>query len=138
MLPDTARSYVLNVQDLDNPEVVSRFDSPAASIDHNLFTRKDEESGREFVYHANYTAGIRVTELIRDDLDDDGVEEFAEFAEVAHMDTEPRLPNNNLNFNFNIFEGPWGVYPFFPSDTIIASDGLNGLITMRLDLPPAP
>ncbi len=132
-LPDTARTYVWNVQDLENPGVVSTFDSPAASIDHNMFVRTDA-SGREFVYHANYTAGVRVTELTRGP--GSGPRQTATLAEVAHMDTEPRLPNNHLNFNVNIFEGPWGVYPFFPnSDTIIASDGLNGLVLMRLDLP---
>ena len=48
------------------------------------------------------------------------------------MDTEPRPPNNHMNLNWNIFEGPWGIYPFFNSEKIIASDGL---IVMRLDLP---
>ena len=41
----------------------------------------------------------------------------------------------NMNHNLNIFVGPWGVYPFFGSGTIAASDGLNGLILMELDLP---
>jgi choice-of-anchor B domain-containing protein len=130
-LPDTARTYVWNIQDLDNPKLVSTFDSPAASIDHNLFTRVDG-SGREFVYQANYTAGIRVTELTRNGVA--GPDQTAQLEEVAHMDTEPRLPNNNLNFNFNIWEGPWGVYPFLGSGTIMASDGLNGLVLMKLDL----
>ncbi len=134
-LPATARTYVWNVQDLETPTVVSRFDSPAASIDHNLYVRTDLPSGREFVYQANYTAGIRVTELQR--FGAPGAGQIAELAEVAHMDTEPRLTNQHMNLNFNIFEGPWGVYPFFPrSDSIIASDGLNGLVIMRLDLPP--
>jgi hypothetical protein len=53
-------------------------------------------------------------------------------SELAHMDTEPRLPNKNMNHNINIFVGPWGVYPFFDSGTIIASDGLNGLIITRV------
>ncbi len=58
--------------------------------------------------------------------------------EIAHMDTEPRIPNENLNWGYNIWIGPWGVYPFFDSGTIAASDGLNGLVLMRLDLPPPP
>jgi hypothetical protein len=49
------------------------------------------------------------------------------------MDTEPRLPNRNMNHNINIFIGPWGVFPFFDSGTIAASDGINGLILMRLE-----
>ena len=132
-LPDTARTYVWNIQDLDNPHVVSTFDSPAASIDHNLFTRVDTATGREFVYQANYTAGIRVTELKR--KGDVGPDQIAWLEEVAHMDTEPRIPNLNMNFNYNIWAGPWGVYPFLDSGTILASDGLNGLVLMKLELP---
>lgn len=117
-LPDTARTYIWDVRDLDNPVVIGTFDSPAASIDHNLFVKGDK------VYQAHYTAGIRV-------LDATNVAGGA-LAEIAHMDTEPRLPNHNMNHNINIFVGPWGVFPFFGSGTIIASDGLNGLIIMRL------
>ena len=119
-LPDTARTYIFDVQDLDAPQLIGTFDSAAASIDHNLFIKGDR------VYQAHYTAGIRV-------LDSSDVANGL-LSEVAHMDTEPRLPNNNMNHNINIFVGPWGVYPFFDSGSIIASDGLNGLIIMRL--PP--
>jgi choice-of-anchor B domain-containing protein len=132
-LPDTARTYVWNIQDLDNPTVVDRFDSPAASIDHNVFSRVDAASGREFVYQANYTAGIRVTELTREGAP--GPAQIAWLQEVAHMDTEPRMSNNHINMGYNIWVGPWGVYPFLNSGTIMASDGLNGLVLMRLALP---
>jgi choice-of-anchor B domain-containing protein len=130
LLPDTARTHLCNIQDLDAPVCFGVFDSPAASIDHNLFIRTDQASGREFVYQANYTSGIRVTELTRGP--GSGPTQTATLAEVAHMDTEPLLPDL-ISWNANRFLGPWGVYPFFPnSDTIIASDGLNGLILMRL------
>ncbi len=36
------------------------------------------------------------------------------------------------------FEGCWGVYPYFPSGTIIASDRNNGLITLTLDAYSPP
>ena len=117
-LPNTARTYILDVRDLDNPGFNGSFDSPAASIDHNLFVKGDR------VYQAHYTAGIRV-------LDAGDIASGILF-EVAHMDTEPRLPNNHMNHNINIFIGPWGVFPFFDSGTIAASDGINGLILMRL------
>jgi len=117
-LPDTARTYILDVRDLGNPAVIGTFDSPAASIDHNLFVKGDK------VYQAHYTAGVRV-------LDASQVANGV-LTEIAHMDTEPRLPNHNMNHNINIFVGPWGVFPFFDSGTIAASDGLNGLILMRL------
>ena len=117
-LPDTARTYIFDVRDLDAPVLIDTFDSPAASIDHNLFVKGDR------VYQANYTAGIRV-------LDSSDVAN-GNLTEIAHMDTEPRLPNNHMNHNINIFVGPWGVFPFFDSGTIAASDGLNGLVLMRL------
>ena len=118
-LPDTARTYIWDIQDLDAPVIHGTFDSPAASIDHNLFVKGDK------VYQAHYTAGIRVLQI-----NDDG--NGLSLSELAHMDTEPRIPNHNMNHNLNIFVGPWGVYPFFDSGTIIASDGLNGLIITKL------
>ncbi len=130
-LPDTARTYFCDISDLDAIDCSSpmTFDSPAASIDHNLFIGPDADGFGEFVYQAHYTAGIRVLEITRTG------DAISSIVEVAHMDTEPRLPNKHMNHNINIFVGPWGVYPFFDSGTIAASDGLNGLILMALDLP---
>jgi hypothetical protein len=51
------------------------------------------------------------------------------------MDTEPRFGQEHMNNGFNVWVGPWGIYPYFKSGTIIASDGLNGLIIFRLALP---
>jgi choice-of-anchor B domain-containing protein len=118
-LPDTSRTYIWDIKDLDKPEIHGTYDSPAAAIDHNLFVKGDR------VYQANYTAGVRVLEI---DRSGGGLS----LKELAHMDTEPRLPNKKMNHNINIFIGPWGVYPFFDSGTIIASDGLNGLIITRV------
>jgi len=120
-LPDTARTYFFDMWDLNNPTFIGHFDSPAASIDHNLFVKGD------LVYQANYTAGVRVL-----DISDLGID-VNMVSELAHMDTEPRLPNRNMNHNINIFIGPWGVFPFFDSGTIAASDGINGLILMKLE-----
>ena len=119
-LPKTARTYIWDVQDLDAPVIHGTFDSPAASIDHNLFVKGDK------VYQANYTAGIRVLQIT---TTADGMS----LSELAHMDTEPRLPNKHMNHNINIFIGPWGVFPYFESGTVIASDGLNGLIITRVE-----
>lgn len=119
-LPDTARTFIWDVRKLDAPVVIDKFDSSAANIDHNLFIRGDK------VYQAHYTAGIRVLGII------DKADGTIGLEELGHMDTEPRLPNNHMNHNINIFVGPWGVFPFFESDTIAASDGLNGLVLMKL------
>ncbi len=116
-LPKTARTYIWDLQNLDKPVMFSTFDSPAASIDHNLFIKGER------VYQAHYTAGIRVLDI--SDIAN------GKLTELAHMDTEPRLPNNHMNHNINIFVGPWGIFPYFESGTVIASDGLNGLIITR-------
>jgi len=97
-LPDTARTYILDISNLEAPALSGTFDSPAASIDHNLFVKGDK------VYQAHYTAGIRVLDIMPTAT---GIS----LSEGGHMDTEPRLPNNNMNYNFNIFAGPWGVFP---------------------------
>jgi len=119
-LPDTARTHFVELLDLDNWRYMGYFDSPAASIDHNLFVKGDR------VYQAHYTAGIRVLDISELHIGVDRV------SEIAHMDTEPRLPNHNMNHNINIFIGPWGVFPYYDSGTIAASDGINGLILMKL------
>jgi choice-of-anchor B domain-containing protein len=121
-LPDTARTHICDARDLDNVDCYGVFDSQAAAIDHNLFVKADK------VYQANYTSGIRVLQISDDGTGSDRIA----LSEIAHMDTEPRLPNKHMNHNINIFVGPWGVYPFFASGTIAASDGLNGLVLMRL------
>lgn len=48
---------------------------------------------------------------------------------VAGYDTYPN------NTNYNGWFGAWGVYPFFPSGTIIVSDVLNGLFAFRAPFP---
>ena len=121
-LPDSARTNIVDVSDLNNPFHVGEFDSPAESIDHNLFVKGDK------VYQANYIAGVRVLQI----KDEPGGSISLE--EIAHMDTEPRIPNR-ITWNVNRFIGPWGVYPFFDNGTIIASDGLNGLVIMELTPP---
>ncbi len=119
-LPDKARTYIIDARDLDAPMAVGLFDSPVANIDHNLFVKGDK------VYQAHYIAGVRVLQI--ENMSSGGIE----LREIAHMDTEPRIPQNHINFNINRFVGPWGVYPFFDSGKIIASDGLNGLVIMKL------
>jgi choice-of-anchor B domain-containing protein len=43
----------------------------------------------------------------------------------AFYDTEPN------NTNYNGWKGPWGVYPYLPSGTVIGSDQLHGLFLLK-------
>lgn len=62
---------------------------------------------------------------------EDGVQVFdisdpANVTSVAYYDTYPS------NTQYNDYIGCWGVYPFFPSGTIIASDMNNGLFVLQI------
>jgi choice-of-anchor B domain-containing protein len=123
-LPDTTRTYIFNMADLSTPTLLCHFDAPYASIDHNMFVKGNK------LYQANYTSGITVWEIPEAGPDSSAAN--CGMVEIGHMDTEPRLPNITMNHNINIFVGPWGIYPYFASEKIIASDGLNGLIISKL------
>lgn len=124
-LPDTTRTYVWDMTDLGAPQLLCFFDAPYAAIDHNMFIKGN------LVYQANYTSGFTIWEI--PDGGPDASEPNCGMTEIAHMDTEPRLPNVHMNNNINIFVGPWGIYPYFDTGKIIVSDGLNGLIVSRLE-----
>jgi choice-of-anchor B domain-containing protein len=104
--------YVVNVQDLDNPVLQERFavESPGDN-DHNSVRRGNK------LYWAVYNAGTRVIKMQHKK---DGLH----LEEIARLDSEPRTPPP--------FNGQWGIFPFESSDTVVASDIVNGLMVMRL------
>ncbi len=122
-------TYIMDITDLDDPELVERFEDETVGLDHN-FAVKD---GKLFI--ASYTSGTRVLNITRD------AEGTVSLEPYAHMDTEPRLPNRILNINQeetfgNAFLGQWGIFPLFDSGTVIATDINNGLIVMSLSDTP--
>ncbi|NRA51644.1 MAG: choice-of-anchor B family protein [Phaeodactylibacter sp.] len=104
-----------DVSNLQEMEVVDLFKSellaPQAtgSIAHNPFVRGN------YVIISYYHEGVQIFDL----SDPENVEQF------AYYDTHPQ------NTNYQGFDGCWGVYPFFPSGSIIASDTENGLYVLR-------
>jgi len=103
---------VVNVQDLDNPVLQERFsvESPGDN-DHNSVRRGNK------LFWAVYNAGTRVIKMQHKK---DGLH----LEEIARLDSEPRMPPP--------FNGQWGIFPFESSDTVVASDIVNGLMVMRL------
>ena len=122
-------TYIVDIQDLDNPVVVERFTDGTVGLDHNFVVKGDK------LYIASYASGTRVLQIVRDASGNVTLEPF------AHMDTEPRLQENILNVNQeenfgSAFLGQWGIFPLFDSGTVIASDRNNGLMVMELsDVP---
>lgn len=104
-----------NVSDLGDIYVTDLFKSAnwspyfENSIAHNPFVRGN------YVIASYYHEGVQVFDITKPDS----------VSRVAFYDTHP------ANINYNGFQGCWGVYPFFPSGKIIASDVLNGLIVLE-------
>ncbi len=105
------RTYVWDMRDLDAPLLIDRYDATTTNTDHNQYVLGD------FVYQANYGAGLRILSL--ENVAD------GELTEVAFFDTS----------------SAWSVYPYFPSGTVIVSDINLGLFVLRTQLcsdPEAP
>ena len=108
----TQRTLVLDLEDLDGPELAFAYESGLRTIDHNLYVR-----GR-YAFESNYETGLRIVDLT--DVAD-GVA-----TEVASFDTYP--PGDAVSFN-----GQWSNYPFFESGLVVANDSNYGLFVLRPD-----
>jgi choice-of-anchor B domain-containing protein len=108
----TARTIILDVQDLDDVEYVGAHLSAVPSTDHNLYVVGS------LVYQANDMAGLRI-------LSTDQVAS-ATLQEVAYFDTYPAA-------NMPGFEGLWMAYPFFASGIVVGGDRTGGLFVLRPD-----
>ena len=104
------QTYIWDIQDLDNPELIGVREANTPSIDHNQYIKDN------YTYQANYTAGLRILSL-------DNIAN-GELEEVAYFDT---FPSSDDRF----FDGAWSNYPFFESGIIIVSDVSNGLFILN-------
>ena len=102
-LPTT--THVFDVSDPSNPSYAGSFTNGNNAVGHNGFVKGD------LLYEANYTSGLRVFDLSVDPVNP---------PEIDFYDTYPGGDPTQ-------FVGLWGVYPFFPSGTVIGSDTQRGL-----------
>jgi choice-of-anchor B domain-containing protein len=107
----TTRTYVWDIQDLDNPSISGTYSATTLATDHNQYV-----SGN-YLYQANYTAGLRVLEL--------GDLSVGELTEVAFLDTRPGEDDS-------LFGGAWSVYPYFASGNLIVTDTREGLFVVQV------
>ncbi len=107
---------VVDVSDLTDIEVVSTFKSALEagvatnSIPHNPFI-----IGDKYAVVSYYHDGVQIY----------NIEDPANPVRAGYYDTYP----NNTNYIGGF--GSWGVFPFFPSGNIIASDITNGLFVLK-------
>lgn len=103
------RTYIWDVRDLDNPQVIGVFTGPTAAIDHNQYIKEN------LTYQANYRAGLRILDIQQ--------AAEGELNEVGYFDIYPL--NNNASFN-----GAWNVYPYFESGVVVVSGIEQGLFVL--------
>lgn len=101
-IPST--TYVIDVQNVADPVLLTSFTTGLPSIDHNLTVRGD------FLFEANYTSGLRIFDI----SDIDGI------TEAGFFDT---FPENDAV----AFDGAWGVDAGLPSGIVVVSDMTGGL-----------
>ena len=54
------RTLVLDVSDLDNPTNLQEYFGPSEAIDHNQYILQYESGGTDYIFQANYRAGMRI------------------------------------------------------------------------------
>lgn len=123
---DETHGSDVKLVDITDPENISSDDfftfysellgpnAPGSSIAHNPFIMGD------LAFIAYYHDGVQVFDISNPN----------DIELVAYYDTYPE------NTGYTGYEGCWGVYPFFPSGMIIASDMNNGLFVMEISNPP--
>ena len=134
-LVDNIKTYVIDVQDLEDPNLHFIYKSNLDGIDHNGYIK-----GTEF-YQASYTNGLRVIDVLNVDQ-----KSFSEkgFFNTYHHDEDdgivekssPRWsdPGEHKGLkgeNIESLNGAWSVYPFFKSENIIISDINSGLFIVK-------
>ncbi|MEO1574448.1 MAG: choice-of-anchor B family protein [Pseudomonadota bacterium] len=111
------RTYIWNIEDLDNPRMTMTYDAPTSSIDHNLYIKDG------FAFQANYRSGLRILDLTN--IDDGVVNENGFFDVFPGSDAAS-------------FNGAWSVYPYFDSGLVVVSGIEQGMFVLRPTALEAP
>jgi len=100
-IAELTRTWVMDVQDLDNPVIIGFYEGALGVTDHNLYTHEGK------VYGANYYAGLQVLDIVDP--------ASASLEMTAFFDTNPWSDQVGTS------GGAWSVYPYFASGNIAIS-----------------
>ncbi len=109
-LAPTTRTFIFDVQNLEEPFLLGIYDAESTAIDHNLYVRWNQ------VYQSNYRSGLRIL--------DAGFLEQGILSEAGFFDTQPDDDNPS-------FQGSWSNYCYFNSGTVILTDMFDGLFVVK-------
>ncbi len=115
------KTYVYDVNDLDNPTFVGYYEHDTFSIDHNLYIKGN------YVYQANYKSGLRILKM--DNLASAQMTTVGFFDTYPYDNTDTELPSHKNDGFF----GTWSSYPYFKSGVIVVSDIDQGLFILKPD-----
>lgn len=118
-------TYIMEIDDLDDPPVPVAYEHPSATIDHNMFIHQGNR-----LFQSNYSQGLRILEFSDESLS------AGQLDEVAYFDVIPAV-------DVAEFAGTWSNYRFPGSGNVVVStieNAVNGLMILRPTLdgePPA-
>jgi len=103
------RTHLMDVKNLSNISYVGYHSGRTAAIDHNLYVKGD------FVYQANYRAGLNVLKMNGD-----------KFEESGYFDIFPMSDSNSFN-------AAWSTYPYHESGVVTVSGIEQGLFILKFN-----
>lgn len=103
-------TYIFDMDDLDDPQLIGTGSSGLSSIDHNIFVKD------RIVYESNYTTGLRMFDTYKLDQ--------GRMKQVAWFDGYP-LDDDTY------FAGSWSNYPWFESGNVVFTGTEEGLFVVR-------
>lgn len=109
---------VIDVRNLSNLQITSMFRSALLYPDTTSIPHNPLVAGN-YACISHYHDGAQIWDISNP----------AAPVHIAGYDTYP------TNTNYNDWYGSWGIYPFLPSGTLIASDIHNGLFVFRVPFP---
>jgi choice-of-anchor B domain-containing protein len=119
-LVEGTRTLVWDIQDLEDPILVTEYVTDSPATDHNLYIVGD------VMYQSNYRSGLRVVDIS---------EREAPTA-LGYFDTVPWGADDGMGDIVSGAIGSWSNYPFFASGIVAVSSSKEGLFLVRLRTVP--
>ena len=115
-LVEGTRTLIWDVQDLEDPILVSEYTTDNPATDHNLYIVGD------VMYQSNYRSGLRVVDIT----------DRENPTALGYFDTVPWGTEEGMGDIVSGGIGSWSNYPFFKSGIIAVSSSKEGLFILRL------
>ena len=131
-LVQKTKTYVLDLNDLEEPKLHFVYNHKLDGIDHNGYINDNK------FYLAAYTNGLRVIDILNVEqktLTEIGFDTCDHENDVVKPNlfrhSDPGEHIGKKGQEIEAFNGAWSVYPFFKSENVIISDINSGLFIVK-------